>query len=177
MPPDIDEKSVAAKLQNQDPIIHCTAIAQSKLNYLLQKTASDAQTIIMCFDTVVFFNGNILEKPATRQEALATVKQWGRKGSKLEVWTAVAIGVNSPPIRHIETQLATIFITRDLSDDEIPAYLDASGAMDSSGSVIIEHLTQMNAAYFEGELSCIQGFPIDADRQNIQQIKTKLNLS
>jgi predicted house-cleaning NTP pyrophosphatase (Maf/HAM1 superfamily) len=98
------------------------------------------------------------------------VRQWGRKGEKLEVWTALAIGLNRPLTKRVDAERATIFIERDLRDDEIPEYLDSSGGMGSSGGVIVETLTEMAAARYEGELSCIQGFPIESVRRIVNEL-------
>jgi septum formation protein len=171
--PDISEREIAAKLDNPSPADHVKAIAGAKLRHLLDKIESDEPSIVMCFDTIVYFNGRILEKPANREEAVATIREWGKNSHKLEVWTGLAIGLNRPMTICIEAEVATIFLVRDLREDEIPIYIDNSGAVNSCGAVIIEELSAMGAARYEGELSCIWGFP-EASIKRIVGDLTKL---
>jgi septum formation protein len=167
--PDIDERAVARTITDASPSSHCSAIARAKLDFLLQKVTEPS--IILCFDTIVFHAGVILEKPVDETEARAMVRVWGKKGEEITVFTAVACALSSPLHIAETVEIARIHVTRDLSDDEIAKHFEDGGCLQSSGAVIVEHLLEYGAAWIEGEQSVIEGFPVSSVKKIVNDLK------
>jgi predicted house-cleaning NTP pyrophosphatase (Maf/HAM1 superfamily) len=169
LPPDIDERAVAAAIANPTPTVHCSTIARAKLDSLLPKVTT--ASIILCFDTIVVHCDAILEKPGDETEAVSMVRSWGKKGEEVLVLTAVACAVSSPLKIEESVEIAKIIMTRDLSENEIAKYFEDRDCLSSSGAVIVEHLLQFGAAKVEGDQSVIEGFPITTVKKFIEAVK------
>lgn len=169
MPADIDERAAAKSAKDSTPESHTAVIAAAKLSHLLEKV-TEPDTVIMCFDTVVFSNGCILEKPTGMDDAIATVRKWAKKGNRIGVYTGVAIGRTTPRSVKECVERADIVMTRDLQEEEIPGYIERSHGLESSGVVIVEELVAMNAATVEGDQSIIEGLPITATKRILEEL-------
>lgn len=186
LPADIDERKVAKDSNPQTPQDHTSVIAKAKLEHLLSLVSSDQNrnndpVIIICCDTIVYFNGQILEKPTDHKDCANMIKLWGKKGCRVEVYTAVAVGSvygpkNSPKtISLCEVERSDVVMTRDLKDDEIESYVKNSDAIQSSGAVIVEDLMDMNSAVIDGDQTVIEGLPISNVKKMMDEIQTKIN--
>ncbi|OHT12732.1 Maf-like protein [Tritrichomonas foetus] len=172
LPADIDEKKVAHEANPKTPQEHTTVIAKAKLEHLLTKV-TDPKTIIICCDTIVYFDGNILEKPTDHDDCVNMIKMWSKNGDRTEIYTAVAIGSTEPRIILSAVERADVVMTRDLKDEEIEPYIKESGCIQSSGSVIVESLIDMNAAVIDGDQTVIEGLPISCVKRMIEEIAKK----
>ena len=169
MPPDIDEREAGTR-SDGSPESHTSVIALAKLEYLLQKIP-EPNTIVMCCDTIVYNDGKILEKPSDMEECVKMVRTWGKKDNRISVYTAIAVGRTEPRNIQSSVERADIVMTRDLTEEEIPQYIETSGALQSSGAVIVESLVEMNAAVVEGDQTVIEGLPITATKKFLELLK------
>ena len=169
MPADIDERAAAKGAKDGTPEAHTAVIAAAKLEHLLAQV-NEPNTVIMCFDTVVYSNGKILEKPADMEDAVAMVRMWAKKGNRIGVYTGVAVGRTEPRSVHECVERADIVMTRDLEESEIPGYIERSNGLYSSGAVIVEELVEMKAATVDGDQSVIEGLPIAATKKIIAEL-------
>ena len=169
MPADIDERAAAKGAKDGTPEAHTAVIAAAKLEHLLAQV-NEPNTVIMCFDTVVYSNGKILEKPADMEDAVAMVRMWAKKGNRIGVYTGVAVGRTEPRSIHECVERADIVMTRDLEESEIPGYIERSNGLYSSGAVIVEELVEMKAATVDGDQSVIEGLPIAGTKKIIAEL-------
>lgn len=185
MPPDIDEKQVAHKFQPKTPQEHTQVISNAKLDFLLSKLESDTSrgenpVIVICCDTVVYYNNNILEKPIDKNECLETIKSWGIKNARIGVYTAISVGAISGSQNSIqkvtlsEVHKSDVVMIRDLTNDDITFYFNNSNCIDSSGSLIVETLMEMKAAIIDGDQTVIEGLPVAPCKRMIQELESKL---
>lgn len=172
MPADIDEKAAALNKPDPGPISHTSTIAKAKLDFLLPQV-NEPNTILMCFDTVVYTD-KILEKPKDMEECRQMVRSWAKKDSIVQIYTAAAIALNEPRIIKTSCERADIIMTRNLNEDEIDPYIEASGALKSSGSVIVEELLKLNACVIKGDQTVIEGLPVTCVKGLIDDIKSSL---
>lgn len=77
--------------------------------------------IVVGFDSIGWFNGQILEKPKTRQEAFERLKSLS--GGNHDFFTGIYI-INIEAKKHLSRSVMTGVEIRDLSDSEINKYLD-----------------------------------------------------
>ena len=167
----IDEKEVARKSNPSSPSQHVEVIASAKLDAVLGSIEGDEDAIVLCYDTVVVFNDEILEKPIDQQDLERMVRLWSPKGSKTIVYTAVAIGKKSTNEKLITVCKSDILMIRDMTEDELKKYKEDKYVRESSGAVIVENLLEIDAAEItEGTLDIIQGFPIEKTKEFVNKL-------
>lgn len=111
--------------------------------------------VILAADTVVVCNERVLGKPASREEALATLGLLS--GNQHQVMTAVAVrlGTHERVIR-VDTQVRF----RRLGQSEISAYWDTGEPADKAGSYAIQGLGAVFVERIEGSYSAVVGLPL-----------------
>jgi septum formation protein len=91
--------------------------------------------LIITADTIVVINGEILEKPRDREDAVRMLKKLS--GSSHFVYTAVV--VLDAETRQMEVELEeTEVVMRDLADREIQQYVESGEPMDAAGAYKIQ---------------------------------------
>lgn len=186
LPADIDEKKIAHEANPKTPEEHTLVIAKAKLDHLLSMISSDPKrderpVIIICCDTIVYYNGEILEKPIDHEDCVRMIKLWGKKGCRTEIYTATAVGSVDGPKDHpriislSDVERSDVVMTRDLQDNEIKNYISKSDCIKSSGAVIVEDLMDINSAVIDGDRTVIEGLPIKGVQKMMDEIKSKIN--
>ena len=77
--------------------------------------------IVIGFDSVGWFNGNILEKPKSREEAFERLKSYS--GNEYDFYTGVHM-IKLPESNNLSKIVKTNIQMRNLTDSEINKYLD-----------------------------------------------------
>ena len=167
-PSNIDEKAIIEELKPSSPQEHCSLIAKAKLDFLLSQIKTP-NTIIMCFDTIVFHN-EILEKPVDRDDCVRMLNLWGKEGLRTTIYTAVAIGRTEPRVIKTSVESADVLMTRSLTNSEIEKMIDETDVLKSSGAMIVEELEKINSCKIEGDQSVIEGFPVSKVKEFVADI-------
>ena len=111
--------------------------------------------IVIGADTVVCLNGEILGKPKDKRDAFFMLKSLS--GSNHEVVSGYAvIGSDSEESGYCVTKVKF----RELSDEEINAYIETNEPMDKAGAYGIQEKACVFAESFEGDFFNIIGLPI-----------------
>jgi len=119
--------------------------------------------VVLGSDTSVIWCDRILGKPANNQDAEETLR--GLSGQTHEVLSAVAL-VNgqvrgqSQGMRERVISVATQVTFRDLSDDEIRAYVATGEPADKAGSYGIQGKGAILVAAIQGSYSNVVGLPL-----------------
>ena len=172
----IDEKAAAAAANPKTPADHVRVIASAKLDKVIKDFENDEDDIIvMCYDTVVVYDGQILEKPVDRNDLIRMVKTWAKKDTTTYVYTAVEIGKRTKADNKIERLekvcKAAILLTRDLTEEEFNNYINDKYVISSSGGYIVENLQEIGAAEItEGTIDMIQGLPIETTKEFVHKL-------
>ena len=167
-PADIDEKAIASSSHPSTPQEHCSVIAKAKLDFLLSKIKTP-NTIIMCFDTIVFHN-EILEKPIDHDDCVRMLNLWGKEGLRTIIYTAVAIGRTEPRTIKTSVESADVVMTRSLTDTEIETMIKETDVLKSSGAMICEELQKIQSCEIQGDQSVIEGFPVTKVKELVNEI-------
>ena len=173
---DVDEKAVARAANPKTPQDHVKAIASAKLDKVLKDLEnSDDDTIVLCYDTVVVYDNQILEKPKDETDLERMVKLWAKKGTTTFVYTAVAIGKRTKKDNkqeRLETVCkAAILLTDEMTEERFNHYIQDQYVRQSSGAYIVENLQEMGIAEItEGTIDIIQGLPIETTKEYVNQL-------
>ncbi|WP_223787717.1 Maf family protein [Marinicella meishanensis] len=149
LPVDIDE----AAHDGEDPAAYCLRMATEKS----QAAQTQIQTPwpIITADTTVVFDGEILGKPKTREDALLTL--FKLSGQTHQVYSAVAVtyaGQNVSVLSENQVTMATI------EEADIKAYIASGEPMDKAGAYGIQGLAAMWIKHISGSYSSIMGLPL-----------------
>ena len=130
-----------------------TFLAKQKANALLPELSSDE--LLICADTVVILDNQILGKPANKEEAIAMLNRLS--GKKHDVITGVFIGNNEKQLIFSEKTAVTF---NKLSQADINYYIDNYQPFDKAGSYgIQEWIGAIGITNILGSYSNVIGLP------------------
>jgi septum formation protein len=113
-------------------------------------------TFILCADTVVLLEGEVLEKPQHRQEAILMLQKLS--GKHHEVVTALAWSFKG---KEGVCSDSTKVYFKDLSSVEIEYYVDTFKPYDKAGSYGIQDwIGQIGITRIEGSFYTVMGLPV-----------------
>lgn len=141
-------------------------VAFSKVMEVFEKHNKDC---IIGADTIVVYNGQILQKPVSKEEAFQTLKRLSQKVH--EVKTAVALC--SPNYKMVDVVTTKVYF-KELSDDMIKSYVDKGTCMDKAGSYGIQEVDFVDR--IEGSYSNVVGFPKYKVQEFLEKEKDHLGL-
>ncbi len=107
-------------------------------------------------DTIVVLDGEILGKPANRDEAVAMLLRL--RGRPHQVLSAVTLIL--PSGAEITECAESRVVMRDYSDAEIQAYVDSGDPMDKAGAYAIQNHAFHPVAQIEGCFANVMGLPL-----------------
>lgn len=137
-------------------------LAAEKLARLKAQAVADRlgpnPAFIISSDTMVFKDGLVLNKPADDLEAIEMLQELS--GGEHRVTTAVAVfsSVTQPLL--VSGNAVSVVRFRELSDDEITAYVRAESPLDKAGAYAIQEGASSFVESVEGSLDVIIGFPL-----------------
>lgn len=150
--PDVDESS-----STLDPKLYVQEIALKKARAIAERHPT-FHGVIICSDTTVSFQGQILGKPQDLQEARAHLKLLS--GQTHEVFTALALvkclkGEAEYFCEVAQTQVEFMAIPESLLEN----YLASGDSLDKAGSYGIQGPAQIFVKALQGSYSNVVGFP------------------
>ena len=150
---DVDE----TPLSSENPYIYVERMAKMKAEIgVLRARQRGLPTMPMLgADTIVVFNGTIFGKPADQADARRMLKLLS--GTQHEVLTGVAI-TDGTRLLH-DTSISRVRF-RDITDDEISAYIASNEPMGKAGAYAIQGIGAVFIERLEGSYSGVMGLPI-----------------
>jgi len=112
--------------------------------------------LVIGADTVVELNGESLAKPIDAQDAVRMLEELS--GNTHRVVTAVCLVAG---LKEDLFDVSTEVTFRNLSDEEIQAYVASGEPMDKAGAYAIQGGAQPFAVNVKGSLSNVIGFPVE----------------
>lgn len=116
---------------------------------------SDKQSMVVGADTVVAYQGQILGKPADKEDAKRMLSMLS--GQTHEVYTGVCVIVDGEVKTFYEETKVTFY---EISEDEIDHYIETGEPMDKAGSYGIQGKAAVFIKGIEGDYYNVVGFPI-----------------
>jgi septum formation protein len=113
--------------------------------------------LVLAADTVVYLDGEILEKPTSREDAIEMLAKIA--GREHIVYTGVALRQESR--NHLATGIVSSRVRiRKLSTREIRWYVDTGEPMDKAGSYAVQGIGAMFIEAIEGSYTNVVGLPL-----------------
>ncbi len=110
---------------------------------------------ILTADTTVTIDGEVLGKPADRDDAVRMLKRLA--GQSHQVLTAIAVVANG----EVKHALSTSFVAfAPLTDDDIKRYVDSGEPMDKAGGYAVQGLAARFIVKLSGSYSGVMGLPL-----------------
>jgi len=150
---DVDETPLAS----ENPFIYVERMAKMKAEIGVLRAKQRALPIMPMLgaDTIVVFNGTIFGKPADQADARRMLKLLS--GTQHEVLTGVAI-TDGTRLLH-DTSISRVRF-RDITDNEISAYIATNEPMGKAGAYAIQGMGAVFIERLEGSYSGVMGLPI-----------------
>ncbi|MBN2716181.1 MAG: septum formation protein Maf [Deltaproteobacteria bacterium] len=153
IPADIDE----IRLPEESPVDFVRRLCGEKAMTVAASLARQGDTpFVVAADTIVVLAGDILGKPANRDDAKNMLKRLsGHTHTVVTGWTIGRLGMEWT-VTHSETQVTF----HHLSDAEIDAYLATGDADDKAGAYAIQGLGGYLVREVTGDFYNVVGLPI-----------------
>lgn len=111
---------------------------------------------VLAADTVVAISGRVLGKPRDRADAVGMLRSLS--GATHEVWTGVTlIAGGDETVFSVRTRVTF----RELSGDEIGAYVDGGEPMDKAGAYAIQGGAAGFVSTIDGSWTNVVGLPVE----------------
>ncbi|SRR5581483_595925 len=163
IPSSFDEEIVVFK---GDPVQYALELSAKKAETLAKKYPHD---LIVSADTVVFFEGNIYNKPKDENEAFSMLKKFSGKWQ--QVYTAHTVQKNTETYSGFEE---TKILFNPLTDEQIRLYHNHCPALDKAGAYAIQHSGSILVSKIDGCYYNAMGLSVNTLRELL--IKFGINL-
>ena len=148
--PNADE----SRLPDEIPEKMCERLARIKAN-AVAISYTESNTLVIAADTIVVIDGQVLGKPANRDEARDMLRLL--QGRAHEVITGVALSYNGEILSDIER--TTVYF-RPLSESEIDEYVESGECDDKAGAYAIQGKGALLVPRIEGDYFNVVGLPL-----------------
>jgi septum formation protein len=149
LPSDVDESFPADMSPQEVPVM----LAERKAKALLE---SCPNTLILAADTVVILDGEILNKPADKPEALQMLKKLS--GKTHQVVTGIALASPNGSVSLADSAMVSF---RELADWEIEWYVRGGSSLDKAGAYGVQDFIGMAGIQeLNGSFYTVMGLPI-----------------
>lgn len=132
-------------------------LALRKANATLPFITDSSDAIIIAADTLVCINNEILGKPENPQHAFQMLKKL--QGNTHRVYTGVALINTRTNVSEVFVDMAEVTF-RQLSDNEIYAYINTGEPFDKAGAYGIQERGSVLVDRINGDFYTVMGLPI-----------------
>jgi MAF protein len=146
---DVDE----TLYENESPTDYVLRLAETKA----RAVKADHDQIVVAADTTVVHGGDILGKPAHREEATAMLQRL--RGRTHQVYSGIAVFRPRDGLL-LKDLCVTDVPMRNYSDEEIRAYVETGDPLDKAGSYGIQHPGFQPVASLQGCFASVMGLPV-----------------
>ena len=122
--------------------------------------------VIIASDTLVSLNGIPLGKPEDENDAKRMLRTLS--GSNHEIFTGVCIIDAATGRNEVQLERTDVWF-REVTDEEIDAYIATGEPMDKAGSYAIQGLGGKFVDHFDGSYENAVGFPVDVVRDMLSR--------
>lgn len=150
-----------------DPAKAAEALAQRKAGAAVQALLSQpylGQATIIGADTMVVLDGRIFGKPKFAEEAKQMLRQLSGRTHQVitgvAVWRVLAMAPEKISLGHREFHVVSNVTFKDLTDEQIAAYVATGESRDKAGAYAIQGEGGKLVASYDGDYDNIVGLPV-----------------
>ncbi len=161
----IEEKFSARPEKPEELVKH---LAKLKAEAVAKKHSDG---IVIGFDSIGFFNGKILEKPSSREEAFQRLKQLS--GKRFEFFSGVHM-INASTGKSVSKAVRTEILMRELTKAEIMKYLDQDPKVTTyaHGFEPVHHYSSTFARNIVGSYNnFLRGIPLEVLPEMLKEVE------
>ena len=114
-------------------------------------------SIIISADTIVAVDGEVFGKPKTPERAKYMLQKLSSRDHSVITWFTI---IDTKTNKQISKSIETKVYFRDISDEEIDAYIATGEPLEFAGAYAIQHLGGLFVEKIEGDYFNILGLPI-----------------
>lgn len=129
------------------------ALASQKGHEVAEQCA--AEDVIIAADTIVWHRDRVYGKPRSRQQALDMLR--ALSGDRHQVFTGVSVIRNG--VEELRCEMSYVRF-RELTEDEIGAYVDSGEPMDKAGAYGAQGKAALFVRGIEGDFFNVMGLPL-----------------
>ena len=129
---------------------------------------SEEGSIIIAADTIVYKDGEIMGKPADRDDAYRMLDKL--RNDFHYVVTGVALLSYGRQLTRVFAEVTKVYF-KDYSEEELSAYLDTDEAYDKAGAYAIQGYFPRYTDHIEGSYENVIGFPWERIEQEISKME------
>lgn len=161
-----DAEAIEVELPGEAPRDYVARVTDLKLDAAVARHARRQLPVapILCSDTTVALEAQILGKPADAQDAARMLHQLA--GQTHEVLTAVALQFGGLRLRALSVSQVQF---APMTEAQIAAYVASGEPMGKAGSYGIQGLAAAHVAHMAGSYSGIMGLPVYETAQLLRQ--------
>ncbi|MBR5260814.1 MAG: septum formation inhibitor Maf [Oscillospiraceae bacterium] len=130
-------------------------LSRQKAQEVYERTEGREDCTFIGSDTIVYLDGKVLGKPADKADAKEMLRSLS--GRSHMVYTGVTVIAHGKTISEAEE---TKVFFRNLSDDEIDAYIATGEPMDKAGAYGAQGIASLFVERLEGDFFNVMGLPI-----------------
>lgn len=149
--PEVDERVA----RGEGSLDYVARMSREKSRSIRKRLAADDGGVVLCADTAVIVDSEILGKPADRQEALSMLQLLS--GRSHRVVTSVTI---AQAMREISFSVETIVVFRQLTIRDCEKYWETGEPADKAGAYGIQGLGAILVESINGSYSNVVGLPL-----------------
>jgi septum formation protein len=174
---DLDESARTG----ETPQAYVLRLAREKSAAALQRFVARAQqacggpardalhdVVVLGADTTVVVDGEILGKPASDHESVATLKKLS--GRRHEVLTGVSLRTSTGEWGRVET--TSVYMT-ELSAEDIAWYVASGEGRDKAGGYAVQGLASRFIPRIDGSYSNVVGLPVETVSALLREVVSK----
>ena len=149
-----DESSISP--EGLEVSVFVQELALLKAADCVKRVLSKKEALVISADTVVSIDGQILGKPKTEEDAYLMLKSLS--GKTHTVYTGFCV-MRASDAKCVCEACATDVTFKELSDDEIRAYISSKECMDKAGAYGIQGLGALLVSEISGDYLNVVGLP------------------
>lgn len=169
-----DAEALEAELPGEAPRDYVQRVTLLKLQAAQQRAQRRAlapESLIVCADTTVALQGQILAKPVDAADARRMLS--ALSGTQHQVYTAVAVAAGyGPHARTVQALSESVVQFAELSAHETDRYIDSLEWQGKAGGYGIQGLAAAFIAHISGSYSGIMGLPLFETTQLLARVQT-----
>ena len=153
-------------LPGEQPLAFSQRMAEEKADFVIRKY--EREGVIIAADTIVVFNGEILGKPASRDNVLPMLKLLNGQTHEVITSYVVSDSLDSRKIRH---SVKTDVEFNKLDDSQLHAYAESNEPLDKAGAYSIQGIGTFLVKAINGSYNNVVGLPIEVLLQDLISLR------